>query len=99
MNEETTNPKEPVSAAQLLEGFLSLRENLAFQTYMEELNRKFNELYVEYVRDGLDPVEVVRKMEKQKGVAYAIRIFDSLIQTLKEDARFEEEQKELERGE
>ena len=99
MDEQTKNPKEPVSAAQLLESFLSLKENLAFQTYMEELNRKFNELYVEYVRDGLDPIEVVRKMEKQKGVAYAIRIFDSLIQTLKEDAEFEEEQKELEKGE
>jgi len=66
---------------------------------MEELNRKFNELYKESIMDGLDPVEVVRRIERQKGVAFAISIFDLLIQTLEEDMRFEEEQKELEQGE
>lgn len=60
-----------------------------------ELEQKFNNLYREATAPDLDPVQVVRKIEQQKGVAYSMTLIDTLIAQLEDEAEEERRIKEI----
>jgi len=56
-----------------------MKQSEGFKIFLEELTIKFNELYREALDPKLDDAEVRRKLEQQRGVAYATGLVDSLI--------------------
>jgi hypothetical protein len=55
------------------------KQSEGFRIFIDELKIKFNELYREALDPNLSDAEVRRKLEQQRGVAYATNLMEKLI--------------------
>ncbi|WP_456432652.1 hypothetical protein [Nitratifractor sp.] len=61
------------------------------------MEQRFNDLHREAGDESLDPVAVVRRIERAKGIAWSMALIDALISTLEDEAEEEKRQKEIEK--
>jgi hypothetical protein len=64
---------------EILAHLYQTKQSEGFRIFIEELTIKFNELYREALDPNLNDAEVRRKLEQQRGVAYATNLMETLI--------------------